>query len=62
MKPDTQNIELRSSPKGLTAWCNGLFLGWADVVGTEVTIRTHIRRVQADALPDCDIEATVEFV
>lgn len=50
MKPDTQNIELRSTPKGLTAWCNGLFLGFADVVGTEVTIRTNIRFVRADVL------------
>lgn len=61
MKPDTQNIELRSSPKGLTAWCNGLFLGWADVVGTEVTIRTHIRCVQAVTLPDCNPETVVKF-
>lgn len=50
MKPDNQNIELRSTPKGLTAWCNGLFLGFADVVGTEVTIRTNIRCVRADVL------------
>lgn len=58
MQADRKLIELRASPSGLTAWCDGQWLGWADVNGTDITIKVSMQQVEAGIIePDCDAPA-----
>lgn len=54
MTAERKRIELRASLSGLSAWCDGQWLGWADTNGAEVTIKVSMQQVETGSLPDCN--------
>ena len=52
MKPELQSFQLKSSKIGLTAWCNGKYVGLVNVNGNTATIIIKTAQFMAKSKQD----------